>query len=110
MISFYLLCLVIAISSAVFFYLPRRNAAKELSLREENLAWFRRREQELAAEEDRALEEDAKLQLLEDEVQPAGGAITAEKPFPVWLLIPVTVVMAALLYYRLGGAEDVRWC
>lgn len=108
MIGFYVVCALIALSSAVFFYLPRRSSSDQRSLQEENLAWFRRREQELAVEEDASLTEDARLQLLEDESQPAVGAVVAEKPFPVWVLIPIIIAMAALLYYRLGGAEDVR--
>jgi cytochrome c-type biogenesis protein CcmH len=109
--AFVLACLGLVLLSGLFLLLPqRRSGGADEDLERANLEWYRLRRSELAEEGADALQDDARLRLLEDEQQaapvarPAGGEA---KSFPVWILLPVVAVLATLLYYQLGAAPDV---
>ncbi|MCB1843112.1 MAG: tetratricopeptide repeat protein [Halioglobus sp.] len=109
MTNFYLVCAGLVLLSSVFFLFPRvPPRAEEGDMANENLQWFRLRQRELAQEGADALEEDARLRLLEDSIEPSAvAAAPVVRGFPTWTLLPVVAVMAAILYYALGGARDV---
>ncbi|GAB5449682.1 MAG: c-type cytochrome biogenesis protein CcmI [Halioglobus sp.] len=108
MTGFYLACGALVLLSAVFILLPRGRDARQLgNSEEENLEWYRLRERELAAESDPSLRDDARLQLLEDAALEAQSA-TLTAGFPRWLLLPITALLAAALYYWLGNARDIQ--
>ena len=111
MTTFLLACAGLVLLSSLFFLFPPvRRGALEVDLDRANLEWFLRRRAELREDGDDALEEDARLRLLEEarEARTEGvvPAATA-RPFPAWVLLPLVAVLAAGLYYRLGAAEDV---
>ena len=56
-----------------------------------------------------ALEDDARLRLLEDEQNAAAPAApaTVSEGFPVWVLLPLVAVFSGGLYFWLGAAPDV---
>ena len=68
MTTFILACAGLVLLSGVFYLFPRaRSGSTEADLDSANLEWFRLRRLELAAEGNDALDEDARLRLLEDE-------------------------------------------
>jgi len=106
--TFVLACAGLLLLSSVFFLFPRvRPGAAEEDLDRANLEWFRRRRVELAGEGNEALQEDARLRLLEDEHQSYPPQTTARQSFPVWILLPLVAVFASGVYYFLGAAPDV---
>ena len=103
-------CIALLLFSGLFYLFPRtRSGGAEQDLSQANLEWYRLRTEELAGEQDE-LQEDARLRLLEDEVN--RGPIEAEEGgvsrFPVWLLMPLVALFSAVLYYYLGAAPDVQ--
>lgn len=108
MITLILACAGLVLLSAAFYLFPRlRPGSAEADLDQANLEWFRHREAELAAEEDSALQEDARIRLLEDQREREAQQNTTVQSFPVWVLFPLVAVLASGLYYVLGAAPDV---
>jgi cytochrome c-type biogenesis protein CcmH len=106
--TFILACVGLVLLSSVFFLFPRvRPGAAEEDLDRANLEWFRRRRAELAEEDDEALQEDARLRLLEDQRQRDTRAAPPAQSFPAWVLLPLVALLAGGLYYTLGAAPDV---
>jgi cytochrome c-type biogenesis protein CcmH len=106
---FILACAGLVLLSGLFLLVPgKRSGSTDEDLERANLEWFRLRQAELAAEGSEALQDDARLRLLEDVQQPdqapqgAGGG-----SFPVWMLFPLVAFMSSGLYYALGAAPDV---
>ena len=96
--------------SGLFYLFPRvRRGEADEDLARANLEWYRLRAAELAEEGSDALQEDARLRLLEDEQQrvPASTAAISGQSFPVWILLPLVALGSAALYYKLGAAADV---
>ena len=112
MTAFILICGALVLLSALFYLIPfRRGGNLDDDITRSNLDWYRLREQELAAEDDEDLREDARLRLLEDDQQAASDAATAgsgSSRFPAWLLLPTIAVASASLYIWLGAAQDVQ--
>jgi cytochrome c-type biogenesis protein CcmH len=95
--------------SGVFYLFPRaRSGSTEADLDSANLEWFRLRRLELAAEGNDALDEDARLRLLEDEHLGAPTKVTSAQSFPVWVFLPLVALLASVLDYMLGAAQDVE--
>ncbi len=114
MTSFIIACGVLVLLSGVFYLFPRRRrGAADQDLERANVEWYRLRQAELAEEGADALQEDARLRLLEDEQQAAAsvparqGDPAADKPFPAWVLLPLVAVFSAVMYHQLGAAPDV---
>lgn len=108
MTTFLLACAGLVLLSAVFvLFSPARPGTSEEDLDKANLEWYARRSEELRESGEGELEEDARLRLLEE----ARSRETVEKktarPFPTWVLVPLVAVVTAVIYYRLGAAEDV---
>jgi cytochrome c-type biogenesis protein CcmH len=102
-------CGGLVLLSALFYLFPRKRAGGvEEDLARSNLEWYRLRQAELA-EESGALQDDARLRLLEDEQQkaPAVAAATASQSFPLWILLPLVALVSSGLYFQLGAAPDV---
>lgn len=109
MTTFILACAGLVLLSGLFFLLPaKRTGGADEDLERANLEWFRLRQAELAGEGSDALQEDARLRLLEDE---QGGSVAplreSSTSFPVWVLFPLVAIMSSGLYYVLGAAPDV---
>lgn len=108
MTIFLLACAGLVLLSSVFYLFPRvRPGAMEEDLDRANLEWFRQREPELAGDENSALQEDARIRLLEDQSPHEEQQRPPVQSFPVWLLFPIVALLAAALYYVLGAAPDV---
>lgn len=108
MTTFLLACAGLVLLSSVFYLFPRvRPGAAEEDLNQANLTWFRQREAELAGEENSALQEDARIRLLEDQRRREEKQKPLSRSFPVWLLLPLVALVASALYYVLGAAPDV---
>lgn len=108
MTIFLLACAGLVLLSSVFYLFPRlRPGAAEADLDRANLEWFRQREAELAGDDNSALQEDARIRLLEDQRQREERQKTLSQSFPVWLLLPFVALLASGLYYVLGAAPDV---
>lgn len=108
MTIFLLACAGLVMLSSVFYLFPRvRPGAAEADLDRANLEWFRQREAELAGDDNSALQEDARIRLLEDQRQREERQKTLSQSFPVWLLLPFVALLASGLYYVLGAAPDV---
>jgi cytochrome c-type biogenesis protein CcmH len=106
--TFLLACAGLVLLSSVFYLFPRvRPGAEEEDLDRANLEWFRQREAELAGDDNSALQEDARIRLLEDQRQREAQQKTLSQSFPVWLLLPFVALLASGLYYVLGAAPDV---
>ena len=106
-----MVCAALVVFSGVFFLFPgRRSGSTEAELDAANLAWYRQRKQELEAQGESVLLEDARLRLLEDEhrhdEERTGLAVTTA--FSTWFLLPLIALCAGLLYYELGAATDVE--
>ncbi|MDE0930679.1 MAG: hypothetical protein OSA77_08320, partial [Halioglobus sp.] len=109
MTTFILACAGLVLLSGVFYLFPRaRSGSTEADLDSANLEWFRLRRLELAAEGNDALDEDARLRLLEDEHLGAPTKVTSAQSFPVWIFLPLVALLASVLYYMLGAAQDVE--
>lgn len=109
MTTFLLACAGLILLSGVFFlFTPLRRGASEEDLESANLDWFLQRRAEIEQEEGAAaLEEDARLRLLEEDYTISMGRKASTASFPGWLLLPLVALAAAGLYYYLGAAEDV---
>lgn len=109
MTLFILACAGLVLLSGLFYLMPsRRTGGADADLERANVEWYRLRQQELAAEGADALQDDARLRLLEDEQQARAAAPVPERQsFPVWVLLPLVAVMSSGFYYVLGGAPDV---
>jgi cytochrome c-type biogenesis protein CcmH len=106
--TFILACAGLLLLSTVFYLFPRmRPGAAEADLDRANLEWFRQREAELAGEENKALQEDARIRLLEDQRERVAQQQSSAQTFPVWVLLPLVALLASGLYYALGAASDV---
>lgn len=109
MIALILTCAGLVLLSGVFYLLPStRSGSTEADLDRANLEWFRLRRLELAAEGNESLDEDARLRLLEDEPVRSNAPMTSTQRFPVWFLLPAVALLASVLYYFLGAAQDVE--
>jgi len=105
---FLLACAGLVLLSSVFYLFPRvRTGAAEADLDRANLEWFRQREAELAGDENSALQEDARIRLLEDQSPYEEQQRPPAHSFPVWPLLPIVALLAGALYYVLGAAPDV---
>jgi len=103
-------CGGLVLLSGLFYLFPRiRRGGADEDLAQANLESFRLREAELVAEGSDALQDDARLRLLEDEQQgpPTAVAAGSQKSFPVWILLPLVALASTALYYKLGAAPDV---
>ena len=114
MTIFLLGCAGLILLSTLFYLMPGAfRGGTEKTTAELNLDWFRQREQELQAEGNSTLMEDAQRRLLEDLSEEAAGQVpeapiaTAQQRFPTWLLLPIIAVASSSLYYLLGSAPDV---
>ena len=111
MTTFTVGCAVLLLLSGLFYLFPRRRSGgADEELERANIEWYRLRQAELAEEGADALQDDARLRLLEDEQQ--AGAVARPAPaatgsFPGWVLLPVVALLSSLLYYQLGAAPDV---
>jgi cytochrome c-type biogenesis protein CcmH len=103
-------CGGLVLLSGLFYLFPRmRRGGADEDLAQANLASFRLREAELAAEGSDGLQDDARLRLLEDEQQgqPAAAGAGSQQLFPLWILLPLVALVSTGLYYKLGAASDV---
>ncbi len=111
MSAFIVACGALLLCSALFYLFPRkRPGGVDADLERANLEWFRLRQAELAEEGDEALQADARLRLLEDELQVSGQQPAAPVPggrFPLWSILPLVAIASTVLYYQLGAAPDV---
>ncbi|MCX2981501.1 c-type cytochrome biogenesis protein CcmI [Halieaceae bacterium IMCC14734] len=102
---------LLVVLAAAFLLRPNWFArSRELhSAESSNLDWYSIRSGELAEDEQASvLREDAQLRLLEDGIDGDGQAVIAAKSLnPIWLLVPV-VALAAALYWQLGAMGDVE--
>ena len=95
MTLFLLACAGLVLLSSVFYLFPRvRPGAAEADLDRANLDWFRQREAELAGDENSALQEDARIRLLEDQSPYEEQQRPPAQSFPVWLLLPSVALLA----------------
>ncbi len=109
MTTFILACVGLVLLSGVFYLFPSaRSGSTEAELDSANLEWFRLRQLELAAEGNAALDEDARLRLLEDEHIRRSDEATTAQSFPVWILLPLVALLASAMYYMLGAVQDVE--
>lgn len=110
MTTFILACAGLVLLSGLFYLFPSRRGSGARELERANFEWYRLRQQELAEQGDAALDDDARLRLLEEEQARAANKsepVPESRRFPGWLLLPVVAVASALLYYLLGAAPDV---
>jgi len=108
--TFYLVCAGLVLLSGIFYLFPRvPPGGGEEDLTRANRDWFRLRQRELSTEGAAALEEEARLRLLEDGAAPGDDPPRSiGRHFPTWALLPVVAVRSGVLYYALGGARDVQ--
>lgn len=109
MTTFLFACAGLVLLSSLFYLFPRvRPGSAEEDLDRANLQSFQLRQAELAEEGNNALQDDARLRLLEDEQQRhASSHTTLIQSFPVWVLLPLVALLSGGLYYVLGAAPDV---
>ena len=110
MTLFVLACVGLLLLSGLFYLLPKNDdGGADADLERANVEWYRLRQTELAREGAEALEDDARLRLLEDEQNAAAPAApaTVSEGFPVWVLLPLVAVFSGGLYFWLGAAPDV---
>tara|TARA_R110002094_G_scaffold211458_4_gene181894 strand:- start:2427 stop:3617 length:1191 start_codon:yes stop_codon:yes gene_type:complete len=110
--TFLLACAGLVVLSGLFLLFPGRATRRPVDDgAQANLDWYRLRRAELADAGEADLETDTQLRLLEDQQGQLAAAATEEparRAFPLWALVPVVAVMAAVLYYQLGSVTDVR--
>jgi len=107
---FVLACVGLLLLSGMFYLRPKKDdGGADADLKRANVEWYRVRQTELAREGAVALEDDARLRLLEDEQNAAAPAApaTVSEGFPVWVLLPLVAVFSGGLYFWLGAAPDV---
>jgi cytochrome c-type biogenesis protein CcmH len=108
MITFFAACAALLVLAALFLLRPgaRARARAEDAA---NLDWFRLRREELAAQGQTELLEDARLRVFEDGVgDPAPASELVEPRFrALWVLPPLTLIAAGWLYWQLGAVADV---
>ena len=108
MITFFAACAALLVLAALFLLRPgaRARARAEDAA---NLDWFRLRREELAAQDQTELLEDARLRVVEDGVgDPAPASEPVEQRFrALWVLPPLTLLAAGWLYWQLGAVADV---
>ena len=110
MTLFVLACVGLLLLSSMFYLRPKKDdGGADADLKRANVEWYRVRQTELAREGAVALEDDARLRLLEDEQNAAAPAApaTVSEGFPVWVLLPLVAVFSGGLYFWLGAAPDV---
>ncbi|TXS95581.1 cytochrome C biogenesis protein [Parahaliea maris] len=110
MTTFILACAGLVLLSGLFYLFPSRRGSGAQELERANFEWYRLRQQELAEQGDDALDDDARLRLLEEEQARAANKsepMPESRRFPGWLLLPVVAVGSGALYYLLGAAPDV---
>ncbi len=110
MTLFVLVCLGLLLFSGVFYLNPGKgNGGADADLERANVEWYRLRQAELAREGAAALEDDARLRLLEDEQNASAPhrPAAANEGFPVWVLLPLVALFSGGLYFWLGAAPDV---
>lgn len=114
MTLFILACAALVLLSGLFFLLPgRRSGGADADLERANVEWYRLRQAELALDGADALQDDARLRLLEDERQAGASSrpvapLPADQSFPAWVLLPLVAVLSVGLYCWLGAAPDVE--
>ena len=100
----------LALLASLFLFAPRLflRAARRPSLKQDQLDWFRLRQEELEREQAApALLDDLGLRLLDDEVDRLQDPVeTGGGPSLGWVLLPLAA-LAALVYLQLGGLQDV---
>ena len=100
----------LALLASLFLLAPRLflRAARRPSLKQDQLDWFRLRQEELEREQAApALLDDLGLRLLDDEVDRLQDPVeTGGGPSLRWVLLPLAA-LAALVYIQLGGLQDV---
>jgi len=107
---FLLACVGLLLLSGLFYLRPKKDdGGADADLERANVEWYRVRQAELAREGADALEDDARLRLLEDEQNAVVRAAPASlsEGFPVWVLLPLVAVFSGALYFWLGAAPDV---
>ncbi|GAB3277256.1 c-type cytochrome biogenesis protein CcmI/CycH [Parahaliea aestuarii] len=110
MTTFILACAGLVLLSGLFYLFPSRRGSGARELERANFEWYRLRQRELAEGGDEALDDDARLRLMEEEQARAAAKSTPlpeSQRFPAWLLLPLVAVAAFGLYYTLGAAPDV---
>ena len=110
MTLFLLACVGLLLLSGLFYLRPKKDdGGADADLERANVEWYRVRQAELAREGADALEDDARLRLLEDEQNAVVRAAPASlsEGFPVWVLLPLVAVFSGALYFWLGAAPDV---
>jgi cytochrome c-type biogenesis protein CcmH len=114
-VTFFLLgCAGLLLLSGFFYLVPTVfRGDTEKTTEDLNVDWFRQREEELQAEGNSALMQDAQQRLLEDLSGDMPGPHSRERlakqhsRFRGWLLFPVVALSSSVLYYLLGSASDV---
>jgi cytochrome c-type biogenesis protein CcmH len=106
---FILACVGLVLLSGLFYLMPgARAGGSDADLERANVEWYRLRQAELARDGADALEDDARLRLLEDEQSvSAAPAPASSQSFPAWVLLPLVALASSGLYYLLGAAPDV---
>ena len=108
MTAFVVGAIALLLACALLLLPGRRGGPRAADLGDPNLTWYRQRREELEGEASPALLEEARLRLLEDGVDDAaaGKPVAAARSPAPWLL-PLIVILAGVLYWRLGAVEDV---
>jgi cytochrome c-type biogenesis protein CcmH len=114
-VTFFLLgCAALLLLSGLFYLVPTVfRGDTEKTMADMNVDWFRQREEELQAEGNSTLMQDAQQRLLEDlsgdmSATPSNGPVVRQQSrFRGWLLFPIVAVSSSALYYLLGSASDV---
>ncbi|MEH6593625.1 MAG: cytochrome C biogenesis protein [Halioglobus sp.] len=109
MSGFLFACAGLFLFSSLFYLFPRKQPeAGDDGESEANLQWYKLRQSELLVEGVEELQGDVELRFLEDDAQAAAPlAVNEGSSFPRWVLLPLTGIAAAVLYYQLGAAPDV---
>ena len=111
MIEWWLGSGALALLASLFLFAPRLflRAARRPSLKQDQLDWFRLRQEELEREQAApALLDDLGLRLLDDDVDRLQDPVeTGGGPSLGWVLLPLAA-LTALVYFQLGGLQDVN--
>ena len=101
----------LALLASLFLFAPRLflRSARRPSLKQDQLDWFRLRQEELEREQAApALLDDLGLRLLDDDVDRLQDPVeTGGGPSLGWVLLPLAA-LTALVYFQLGGLQDVN--